>query len=150
MMSETYCIRSQCAQYFCMICKTLIFIHQTKGMWLFYYKGYALSDKIVLTSLRTNVVTIPCTLLHCLHIANCLYRIFDTLCTGGNRGNLAAFPRSLVINVGLDNTMYTSIWYKSHKPHPSQREEGCGHTATTELSQRNAIIKHTVKDADIH
>ena len=28
----------------------------------------------------------------------------------------------------------------SHKPHPSQREEGSGHATTIELSPRNAII----------
>ena len=29
------------------------------------------------------------------------------------------------------------------KPYPSQREEGSGHTATTELSPRNAIIEYS-------
>ena len=30
----------------------------------------------------------------------------------------------------------------SHKPHPSQREEGSGHATTIELSARNTIIEH--------
>ena len=32
--------------------------------------------------------------------------------------------------------------YMSHKPHPSQREEGSGHATTIELSPRNAITEH--------
>ena len=31
----------------------------------------------------------------------------------------------------------------SRKPHPSQREEGSGHTATIELLPGNAIIEHS-------
>ena len=31
----------------------------------------------------------------------------------------------------------------SHKPHPSQREEGSGHATTIELSPRNAITEHS-------
>ena len=39
-------------------------------------------------------------------------------------------------------TYFLEQEYMSHKPHPSQREEGSGHATTIELSPRNAITEH--------
>ena len=62
---------------------------------------------------------------------------------------------TLIYNIKtIKNENFSIIWHKtiysldqeymlSHKPHPSQREEGSGHATTIEFSPRNAIIEHS-------